>query len=333
MSPRTRRFLITLLLLVIAAVPLLLFAFGQGLRSAPLELGAGEAIPQGTAPRDLLLATDREGDWDIAVLQSDGTLRNLTADDSGAVDLFASVSFDASVSNFLSNRMDADTMGPTQADLETGEVRTLTVLSAVVQMFQAQIFDWDAAWSPDGETLLWASVRDLNLELYTIPMDSEFALENATRHTNHAARDWFHSWSPDGRLIAFNSDREGNEDIFVLNPDSGDLTRLTQAEQDDIHAAWSMDGAQILFISERVQPVASGALDFYLVNVDGSEERPLGEDEVFAGDAVWSPDGGSVAYMSNEEGTWQIYVMDADGSNVRRVTDGEGNYVFPVWKP
>jgi len=339
-----RRILFTIVLLIVAIVPILIFL---SLRSAPLELATSEGasseataesgnsaeIPQGNPPRDLLLATDRDGDWDIALLQSDGTLRNLTADGSGAQDVFASFAFNGETVNFLANRQNADEMGPSQVDASGGEVRNLTILSAVITMFQEQQFDWDAAWSPDGETLLWASVRDLNLELYTIPMTADFSMSNATRITDSASRDWFHSWSPDGLQILFNSDRSGNEDLFVYDVPNSELIQLTRAEQDDIHGAWSMDGTQILFVSERETPVASGVLDLYIMNADGSEQQPLPQDQLFEGDAIWSPDGAHIVYMSNHEGSWQLYVMNADGSNLRRITDGEANYLFPVWRP
>lgn len=329
----TRRILLSLVLLLVAVVPLVLFLT---LRSAPLELARSESladIAQGNPPRDLLMITDREGDWDIALLGADGTLRNLTADDSGAQDVFGSFSFDGQTVNFLSNRLDGETMGPSQVDASGGEVRNLTIIAGVMTMFREQQFDWDAAWSPQGETLLWASVRDLNLELYTIPMSEEFAMSRATRLTNTPARDWFHSWSPDGSRIVFNSDRAGNEDIFVLDVASGEQTPLTRAEQDDIHGAWSLDGSQVLFVSERELPVASGTLDLYVAALDGGEPQPFADDAIFEGDALWSPDGAHQVYMSNAEGSWQLYVMDADGGNLRRITDGEANYLFPVWRP
>ncbi|MCA9913350.1 MAG: PD40 domain-containing protein, partial [Anaerolineae bacterium] len=289
-----RRILFTIVLLIVTAVPIVLFF---SLRGAPLQLASsegtasestaepvnGDTIPQGNPPRDLLLATDQNGDWDIALLQSDGTLRNLTADDSGAQDVFASFAFNGETINFLANRINGDEMGPSQVDASGGDVRNLTIISAVITMFQEQQFDWDAAWSPDGETLLWASVRDLNLELYTIPMNADFSMSNATRITDSTARDWFHSWSPDGSQIVFNSDRNGNEDIFVYDLASQETRQLTSAEQDDIHGAWSRDGNQILFVSERETPVASGNLDLYIMNADGSEQQPFPEDQVFEG--------------------------------------------------
>ena len=69
------------------------------------------------------------------------------------------------------------------------------------------------------------------------------------------------------------------------------------------------------------------------MNADGSDQRPITDDMIFEGGAVWSSGGTHVAYVSNIEGSWQVYVMQADGSNLRRVTDGEANYLLPAWRP
>ena len=46
-----------------------------------------------------------------------------------------------------------------------------------------------------------------------------------------------------------------------------------------------------------------------------------------------SPDGRRIAFASDRGGSQQIYVMNADGSNQRRITFGEGRYQTPVWSP
>ncbi len=47
----------------------------------------------------------------------------------------------------------------------------------------------------------------------------------------------------------------------------------------------------------------------------------------------YSPDGRQIVFESDREGTQQIYVMNSDGSNVRRISSGQGRYSTPVWIP
>ncbi len=69
------------------------------------------------------------------------------------------------------------------------------------------------------------------------------------------------------------------------------------------------------------------------MNADGSDEHLIGADEVFVGGLTFSADGAQIAYMSNEGGTWGIFIMNTDGSGRRRLTDADSNALFPVWRP
>jgi Tol biopolymer transport system component len=139
-------------------------------------------------------------------------------------------------------------------------------------------------------------------------------------------------WSPDGTQILFTSERDGNEEIYVMDADGSNIVRLTDSGDDDTHPTWSEDGQSILFITERNVKLEDGDMEFYLMNVDGSDQRPLG-DETFIGGYVFSADGQQIAYISNEEGDWNIYVKDADGENVKRLTESDADEIFPVWRP
>jgi TolB protein len=59
----------------------------------------------------------------------------------------------------------------------------------------------------------------------------------------------------------------------------------------------------------------------------------MADGDSFSGDPAYSADGSEVVYMSNEDGHWHIYLMNADGTNVRRLTEGDADYLFPVWRP
>jgi Tol biopolymer transport system component len=256
--------------------------------------------------------------------------RNLSAE-GDFQDYFVSWAFDGQRVNFLSNR--AGGLSAAQVNPDGTNLRGLSVVEAIGATILDGRLDWDPSWSPSDEAggirTLWASLRDFNLEIYV----GDASAQNGVRLTNDAARDWFMSWSPDGSRIAFSSDRAGNEDIYLMNADGSDLTQLTTHEATDLYPVWSLDGEHILFVTERDGLLEDGILTLYIMNPDGSDQRPLGVAEVFEGDPTYSADGQAMAYMSNEAGDWNIYVMNADGSGVRRVTEGDADEMFPVWRP
>ncbi len=342
-----RRILLTGVFLLISLGAVAVYLATSSVRNAPLTLGDGttrttseeteiapsEGVPLAPPPYTLAFTTDVEGHWDIALLESDGVLKNLTADGTDAQDYFPSFALAGDMINFISSRGSPTELGPSQVQSSGEGLRSLSIVSAVITLFGEGRLDWDPSWSPNGTQVLWSSLRDLNLELYTIPTDAEFAISNATRLTNTGARDWFGAWSPDGAQVAFATDRNGNEDIYVIPTTGGEALRLTDSPVDDIHAMWSLDGTQLAFVyDENDTALLEGRVLIYVTSPDGNgTPEPL--EVVFIGDPVTSPDGAYVAYVSNETGNWHIYVMNSDGSNVRRVTDGDANYLFPVWQP
>ena len=125
--------------------------------------------------------------------------------------------------------------------------------------------------------------------------------------------------------IVFRSTRDGNPEIYVMDSDEGNQKRLTANQAEDTKPAWSPDGQQIAFVSNR----GDGRRQIYVMNADGSHPKKL-TDTVDNTDPSWSPDGGKIAFTSRPGG-WgaHIALMDADGHNVFRLTDGQE----PSWSP
>lgn len=288
----------------------------------------GGPIPSGVPSGELAFLSNRGGMWDVWLIDAAGELRNLTGDD--YPDYFASWDFASERINFLTPRTGA--LGPAQVYPDGSNLRALSLVEAVSTLFFEGRVDWDPAWSPGGRRVLWASLRDFNLELYVADNTPDAPPQ---RLTADAGRDWFGAWSPDGTRIAFASDRNGNEDIYVMNADGSDLRALTDHPADDVHPVWSLDGEALLFVSERDAALAGGQLRLYVLNPDDAtpQARPLADNEGFAGDPTISADGREIVYMAREAGRWSLFVMNADGGGVRRITDGQGDDLFPVWRP
>lgn len=322
------RVIASVLALLVVGLAVGVIVLLQQTQQPPIALGA----PSG----ELSYTSNAAGDWDIYTLDSSGQPRRLTSEGSGD-DYFASWSFEGDMINFLTDR--SGDMGPGQVNPDGTGLRTLGIAQAITSLFFEGRLDWDPAWTAadvDGTVrVLWASLRDLNLEVYVRAGNSA----EPVRLTEGGARDWFMAWSPDGTRILFSSDREGNENIYLMNADGSDLVQLTDDPMDDLHPVWSLDGQRILFVSERAFDLVDGQLDLYVMNLDGSDQRRLDVGEIFRGDPTYTADGAQVAYISNEAGDWNIYLTETDNletldtARIRRLTESDADDLFPVWRP
>ena len=200
---------------------------------------------------------------------------------------------------------------------------------------------WEAQWSPDRSKILFASNRHGGtFELYVMNADGS-DIRRLTETPGEGRSSWSGDWSPDGKQIVFNSNRDGvaeggrGYDIYVMAADGSDVRRLTREEGFEGTPAWSPDGKQIAF---GFGP--PGYPQIYVMDSDGGNVRRLTHaDGLAAARPAWSPDGKKIAFMSTphasvERDEWRdIYVMNADGSNVERLTNSPGNHFHPVWSP
>jgi len=104
-------------------------------------------------------------------------------------------------------------------------------------------------WSPDGRRIAFVSDRDGSPEYYVMDADGTDPVRLTFNAVSKATRDVIlrPEWSPDGRKIAFTSDRDGNREIYIINADGTGLARLTVDPAEDGAPCWSPDGRQIAF--------------------------------------------------------------------------------------
>jgi Tol biopolymer transport system component len=170
---------------------------------------------------------------------------------------------------------------------------------------------------PAEPRIAFVSNRDGNPEIYTMREDGS----EVRRLTDHPARDHSPTWSPDRRLIAFVSDRQGDEQqIYVMRFDGSQVRRLTRLDGPNHSPAWSPDGRRLAYVSER-----EGNQEIYLMDAAGDGVVRLTQDATNDFDPAWSPDGRRIIFASERDaefldGRADLYVMNADGSEVTRLT-------------
>ncbi len=135
------------------------------------------------------------------------------------------------------------------------------------------------------------------------------------------------TFSPDGKRIAFAWHKKGGAAIFTMNASGGGLKQVTPWEKGGLtdKIDWSPDGARIAFSSPGIGDLPGVSSNVFTVRTDGTGLVKLTNSrggKVNNGLDSWSPDGKRIAFVSNRTGTYEIYVMNANGSSVTQVTRG-----------
>lgn len=199
-----------------------------------------------------------------------------------------------------------------------------------------------AAWSPDGQTVLFASTADGDFEIYALELPTSGAGEigQPIPLTDNEYDDRQPTWSPDGQFIAFASDRAGigEYEIFVMSFLGSDpVCQMTNATGSSFYPSWSPDGSQIAFISNR-----GGDNDLYLMRYDGSAETlvTVNDGDWQDREPSWTGDGQWLIISSNRvDGppsalgnvTSKLWILTPNGGEWYRITEGDSNDTRPLW--
>jgi serine/threonine-protein kinase len=180
-------------------------------------------------------------------------------------------------------------------------------------------------FSPDGGRIA-ASIERTARSVYVLDIDRA----SRTNLTPGGGNHWHPIWTPDGEWVTFSSEQDDIWNIFRKRADGwGETERLTEGDLTKFPYSWSPDGKHLLF-----QEVARDSGGNILLVSPGMETAP----EVFekTENTEWgpsfSPDGRWVAYTSDEEGQYEVYVKPYPQTGQRWRISTEGGEE-PVWSP
>ncbi|MGI8546320.1 MAG: hypothetical protein ACR2M1_03135 [Gemmatimonadaceae bacterium] len=136
------------------------------------------------------------------------------------------------------------------------------------------------------------------------------------------------SYSPDGKHIVFSGVNQGITDLYVIDVDGKNVRHLTQDKYGDLQPSWSPDGTRIAFATDRASTKLAdldlGKPQIAILNVaDGSIQVLPGQIGTNI-NPVWSPDGSEIAYISDRNGTPNIYLRDLRATDDLLVTNLQG---------
>ncbi len=200
------------------------------------------------------------------------------------------------------------------------------------------VSNWNPVWSPDGNFLYFVSSKGGSINFWRVQIDETSGAvlsepepiitpSKFSRHLN---------FSRDGkRMIYVQTNNQANIQGVEFNATAGKIVGepfwITQGDREITRAELSPDGARfVMRIIRRTQD------DIVNVSRDGRDWRDVTNDAPFDRYVRWSPDGNQLAFSSDRNGGAEIWLCNADGTNLRQITFatkpdfGSG---FPAWSP
>ena len=169
--------------------------------------------------------------------------------------------------------------------------------------------------------------------------------------TNSPGYDAEATISPDGNEMLFTSTRDGDLDLYIMNLETKKVKRVTKELGYDGGAWFSADGKKIIWRASRPKSgeeikeyrdllseglVAPTKMEVFVANADGSDVKQVTN----LGQANWAPNflhDGRIIFCSNHEYKrgfpFNMYTMNADGSNIEKISRDKGFDAFPMFSP
>jgi eukaryotic-like serine/threonine-protein kinase len=195
--------------------------------------------------------------------------------------------------------------------------------------------DWSPVWSPDGRYLYYGSDRAGSLNLWRVAIDERTGTTSGAPEPVTLPAPWsgHYSISRDGSRIVYRT-LTSADTIYRVGFDLeagraiGQATSILGTSLDVSHFDLSPDKQWIVFAS------IGGHGDVYLMRSDGTSLKHLTDDVYRDRRPTFSPDGTRIAFYSNRSGSYQIWTIRPDGSELTPLTNKDsGKAWYPNWSP
>ena len=177
--------------------------------------------------------------------------------------------------------------------------------------------------SPDGKRVIYSSYKYSGPVLYMKELDTGINRIVSSRPGLNTSAEW----SPDGIMIALTLSYNGNPDIYLIDLDGNIIKRVTRYWGIDTAPSFSPDGKKIAFVSNR-----SGSPQIYIHDLETGKEERLTFEGKYNSSPSWSCLN-KIAYSCMIDDHFDICTINPDGTNMRRLTQNQGNNEDPCWSP
>jgi Tol biopolymer transport system component len=152
-------------------------------------------------------------------------------------------------------------------------------------------------------------------------------------------RGWYIEWSPDRSHLIFDLTVGGSEHIATIRPDGSGYAQLTTGGGFHGDPAYSPDGTTVAFAYSPTTSLEPASAELWVMDADGSNPRALLDPADSGSDwePVFSPDGSQIVFTREQKAPGglvsAVHVVNADGTDVRRLTPFDDYVEHPRWSP